>query len=261
MADFNTSLTASLTNRGIAVGDFRDLSSLVENRIIAEYGAVFLNADAAVKMPDRCRFADEAEVAAYNAEINVSKKTIGGKLIELQKAAMDSLLKVAARTGGAITPKGSNPARRSFAAVQISWDKTIDAGADYWTKNANSAGHRLSAEQAETLKSLTGEAQIKTVLELEARGFLFHPEHDRSVTVYTAIPGASQHLLMLALDVEEYADEKARAAFAENGWFQTVYRDRPHFTYLGVKQSDLPALGLETKQFEGRDFWIPKVKP
>jgi hypothetical protein len=256
MSDFIESLAASLNARGIEIGDFGDLSNAVERRVIAEYGAVFLNANEDVKIPARCRFENEDEVADFHAGLEISRKIVGGKAIELQKAAMDSLLEIAAEVRS-VTPKGNNPARRSFAAVQISWDNAVRAGIDYWRENANAAGRRLSAAKAKTLTSLTGEAQIKMVFELESEGFSFHPERNRSITVYTAIPGASQHLLLLALDIEEYADATVRAAFAARGWFQTVFRDRPHFTYLGLREKDLPPLGLQKKLFEGREFWIP----
>lgn len=258
MADFIKSLTAKLSGRGIELGEFCTLSNKVERRIIKEYGAIFLNADAAVRMPDRCRFKDEKEVSAYQGKVKIGKKTVGGRAIELQQAAMDALLK-AVDEAGTITPKGTNPARRTFAAVQTSWDGTVKDGADYWKANPNSKGKKLSDEEAKNLKSLTGETQIEQVLELEDRSFFFHPDHTRSIAVYTAIPGASQHLLMLALDVVEYAEKKVRDALADNGWFQTVYRDRPHFTYLGLKQKDLPSLGLKTEKFESREFWIPDI--
>jgi len=258
MADFIKSLTAKLSGRAIEIGEFCTLSSKVERRIIKEYGAIFLNADAAVGMPDRCRFKDEKEVLVYQRKLKTSKKTVGGRAIELQRAAMDALLK-AADEAGAITPKGTNPARRSFAAVQSSWDGTVKDAADYWKANPNAKEKKLPDKEAENLKALTGETQIKRVLELEDESFFFHPDRTRSIVVFTAIPGASQHLLMLALDIEEYADEKVRDALAENGWFQTVYRDRPHFTYLGLKQSELSSLGLKIEKFEDREFWIPNI--
>ncbi len=258
MADFAKSLTAKLKRRGIVASDFCNLSNAVERRIVKEYGAVFLNADAEVELPDRCCFKNEREVAAFQATLKISKRTIGGCTIELQQAAMNALLK-AAEAADAITPKGACPARRSFADVQISWDETVKAATDYWRANPNSERKMLSAEEAENLESLAGERQIKLVFELEEQSFFFHPDRARSIAVYTAIPGASQHLLMLALDIEEYADEKVRGALAENGWFQTVFRDRPHFTYLGVKQNDLPSLGLKIETFEDREFWIPDI--
>jgi hypothetical protein len=258
MADFAKSLTAKLARRGIAASEFCNLSNTVERRIVKEYGAVFLNADAEVEMPDRCCFKNESEVAAFQATLKISKRTIGGCAIELQQAAMNALLK-ATDAVDAITPKGACPARRSFADVQISWDETVKDAAHYWRANPNSEGKTLSAEETENLESFTGERQIKLIFELEEQNFFFHPDRTRSIAVYTAIPGASQHLLMLALDIKEYADEKVRGALDENGWIQTVFRDRPHFTYLGLKRKDLPSLGLKSERFEDREFWIPNI--
>lgn len=258
MGDFIASLTAKLSNRGIKIADFYDASNAVEKRIMKEYGAIFLNPDVAVKMPNRCRFKDEKEVSAFQGRVKIGKKNVGSVTIELQEAAMDALLK-AVDKGGKITPKGGNPARRSFAKVQTSWDSTVREGADYWKANANAKGKKLSAEEAKALKSMTGEAQIKRVVELEAQDFSFHSDRKRTIAVLTAIPGASQHLLMLALDVVEYTDKKVRDALNENGWFQTVFSDRPHFTYLGLKRGDLKGLGLKLEEFEKREFWIPDI--
>jgi hypothetical protein len=33
----------------------------------------------------------------------------------------------------------------------------------------------------------------------------------------------------------------------------------PHFTYLGVKESELPALGLKPVTIGSQKFWIPNV--
>lgn len=258
MADFIASLTGKLAGRGIKIADFYDSSNIVEKRIIKEYGAVFLNSDKQAIIPARCRFKNEDEVDKFQGGTKSVKKNVGGHTIELQEAAMDALLKAVAK-GGKITPKGSNPAKRSFATVQSSWDSQVRAAASHWKTKQNKFGKKLSAEDAKFLETQTGDAQVKKVLELEAEGFFFHPDFTRSIVVYTAIPGASQHLLMLALDVTEYADKKVRDALAENGWFQTVFRDRPHFTYLGLKQTDLASLGLKTEKFEGREFWIPDV--
>lgn len=258
MADFIQCLTSRLSGRGIKIADFFKSSNLVEKRVVKEYGAAFLNNEKAVLIPDRCIFATDKDVTAFQGRAKTKKETVGGRAIELQAAAMDALL-LAEKKAGKITPKGTNPARRDFAAVRDSWNDTVKTSADYWKTTPNSKGQKLSEQEVKDLKALSGEAQVQKVLELEDQGFFFHPDHTRSIAVYTAIPGASQHLLMLALDINEYADKAVRDALAENGWFQTVFRDRPHFTYLGVKPGDLTSLGLKTEKFEGREFWIPNI--
>lgn len=257
MGDFIASLSANLNNHGVT-GKFYDSSNLVEKRIMEEYGAVFLNPVTAVKFPNKCRFKNEDEVSAYQGAVKRSKQKVGGIVIELQETAINALLK-AIKQGVKITPKGKNPARRSFETVRKSWNGTVVEGADYWSGKTNSKGKTLTAKEAQTLKTLTGDQQIKRVLELEQQGFSFHPDRARSIAIYTAIPGASQHLLMLALDLVEYTDKRVRVALADNGWFQTVFSDRPHFTYLGLQQKKLSSLGLKTEKFENREFWIPDI--
>lgn len=63
---------------------------------------------------------------------------------------------------------------------------------------------------------------------------------------------------MLALDVKEFENAKVRVILAKHGWFQTVVSDLPHFTYLGVKESELASLGLKEVNNGGRTFWIPE---
>lgn len=62
---------------------------------------------------------------------------------------------------------------------------------------------------------------------------------------------------MLALDIVEYGNAKVRQVLANNGWFQTVDSDLPHFTYLGIAESELPSLGLLAKKIGTQIFWIP----
>jgi hypothetical protein len=75
-----------------------------------------------------------------------------------------------------------------------------------------------------------------------------------------AAPGTSQHIAMLAFDANEFRDARVREILAANGWFQTVLSDLPHFTFLGLKEEELPARGLKSVEVEGQKFWIPDVK-
>ena len=64
---------------------------------------------------------------------------------------------------------------------------------------------------------------------------------------------------MLAIDVKQFADKQVREILARHGWFQTVQSDQPHFTYLGVAESELPARGLKPVEVGGQKFWIPNL--
>jgi hypothetical protein len=65
---------------------------------------------------------------------------------------------------------------------------------------------------------------------------------------------------MLALDVEQHNNPSVREVLARHGWFQTVEGDAPHFTFLGLAQSELPARGLRRVSSGGRVFWLPKLE-
>jgi hypothetical protein len=64
---------------------------------------------------------------------------------------------------------------------------------------------------------------------------------------------------MLAFDVNEFDNPRVREILAKHGWFQTVLSDLPHFTYLGLKEKDLPKHGLKQVEVDGQIFWIPNV--
>ena len=84
---------------------------------------------------------------------------------------------------------------------------------------------------------------------------------DKSIIYSVAPPGSSQHIAMLAYDVKEFDNERVRSILAEHGWFQTVTSDLPHFTYIGVKEAELPGLGLKKVRSNDRDFWVPDLDP
>ncbi len=96
-------------------------------------------------------------------------------------------------------------------------------------------------------------------MEWESKGLYFSKDLSKSILFSVAAPGASQHIFMLALDVEQFANKNVREILADHGWFQTVLSDLPHFTYLGVKESELPALGLKKVTHGGQIFWIPNI--
>jgi len=73
-----------------------------------------------------------------------------------------------------------------------------------------------------------------------------------------APPGASQHLWGLAIDLR-VSNAKQRQALYDNGWFQTVENDIPHWTYLGVNADNLPNLGLKNKVVRGISYWLTPI--
>ena len=73
-----------------------------------------------------------------------------------------------------------------------------------------------------------------------------------------APPGTSQHLWGLAIDLQILTPSQ-KQTLNENGWFQTVVNDLPHWTYLGWREEDLPKFGLQQKIIQGIKYWITPI--
>jgi D-alanyl-D-alanine dipeptidase len=73
-----------------------------------------------------------------------------------------------------------------------------------------------------------------------------------------APPGTSQHLWGLAVDLQVFNQEQ-RKALNQNGWFQTVEFDVPHWTYTGQTAENLPKFGLQSKVVRGITYWLTPV--
>ncbi|PYS91718.1 MAG: hypothetical protein DMF62_02000 [Acidobacteria bacterium] len=226
-------------------------------RIFREYGAIFTGID--VTIPPKCIFESEEELSGFQSTIETRTETIGGTKIELQKAAMDALLaarKQAESRGLNITPRGGSTAsKRSFADTQRLWDSRFLPGLDYWITKG-----KITPKEAEAAKKLPIYKQVKLVLEWETKGIYFSTGRDRTILSSVAAPGTSQHLSALALDVTQFENAAVREILNKYGWFQTVADDTPHFTYIGVAESELPQRGLILTVKNGYKFWIPYVK-
>lgn len=259
---FISSLNAALNGRGINVKSFCDTSDDTERHILMMYGAVFL-ADRRVTIPSRFMFDNEAQVSAFQSSLKISKKIIGGVAVQLQEAAMDALLVAAADVKKINLPfiprGGTTAARRSYKDTADFWNNRVKDGIAHWKSVPNAKKEKLTAAEANTLNSLSGLAQIKMVFQLEARGFFFSKNKKKTILSSVAAPGSSQHLFMLAIDIEQYADARARKIMAQHGWFQTVLNDQPHFTFLGLSESVLSALGLHAVKGDGgQTFIVPQ---
>lgn len=232
-----------------------DDSDNLGQRILKDYGSMFV-ANNNVITPARCVFSNEKEVQEFQQRAKFASATIGGVTIHLQPAAMEGLLAArekARKLNLDITPRGgAEAARRSYGDTVRLWYTRVLPALDYWQRRG-----RLSAAEAALLRRLSPEDQVLRVLELEERGIYFSKDLSKSILYSIAAPGTSQHISMLALDVSQFADERVRRILAQHGWFQTVYSDLPHFTYLGLEESELPARGLQPVKVGNQVFWIP----
>jgi hypothetical protein len=250
-------LVQSLEKRNLSLDDICPANDLVARRVLADYGSMFVSSEEVIP-PPFCVFADEDEVARFQEQAGHTSATIGDAQIELQPAAMRALLSARERArmeALEITPRdGAEAARRSYADTRRLWDTRFLPGLDHWTTQG-----RLSHEQADWLRSLPIQRQVAEVLELEKSGIFFSKDLSKSILYSIAAPGTSQHIAMVAFDANEFQEARVREILAFHGWFQTVLSDRPHFTYLGLEESELSQRGLKSAEVDGQKFWIPDL--
>jgi hypothetical protein len=224
--------------------------------LLKEYGAVFV-ARGGVTPPRTVVFKDQSEVSSFQSSLKTSTESIGGFSLELQAAAMDGLRKAIAdakAAGLSISPRDKDSAKRSYDETIELWNSRVDPALKHWVSKG-----KMTQAQADKLKSLSPYEQVPEVLKLEAQGIFFARDLSKSIIYSVAPPGTSQHLSMLAMDVKEHEDSKIRDILAKHGWYQTVVSDLPHFTFLGVSESELSKLGLKKTTDGGRAFWLPEV--
>lgn len=235
------------------------ITSPVEKRLFAEYGAVFATT---ATPPPAIIFADAAHVEAFQSSLSLGRALFGEHEIGLQAEALDALSaaasEVAARSGS-ITARAADAGGRSYEDTVRLWTRNVTRGIERWERLG-----RITQERARSLRELTPAEQVAAILNLEETEQLFFGTFfDRSILYSVAAPGASQHLSMLAFDVAEYEDREVGRLLGRHGWYRTVPNDLPHFTYLGHDQDALPDLGLQRIERTHRervyDFWTPDI--
>jgi hypothetical protein len=250
-------LRDALNRRGAALSDLCNPDLVIAQRVLHDYGAMFVAADS-VLPPPVCVFTSEEQVTQFQEAAGWTAMTIGEAIIELQPAATAALVRArenAQSEGLDITPRdGAEGARRNYDDTVRLWDSRFLPALAHWLK----AG-RLTQEQVDRLRALPINDQVAEVLELEKQGIFFSKDLSKSVLYSIAAPGTSQHVAMLAFDVNEFFNPRVREIMAAEGWFQTVLSDLPHFTFLGLAESELPNRGLNAIEVKGQKFWIPEV--
>ncbi|MET0625219.1 MAG: hypothetical protein ABW250_19940 [Pyrinomonadaceae bacterium] len=253
---FHAALARSLARRGLDFEDFCPAGDTLTRRVLEEYGAMFVAEG--VRLPAACVFESAEAVERFQREAGWRAETLDGSTVELQPPAMSALVDAraaAAHAGLLITPRGgSEAARRSYADSLRLWRSRCDPALDHWC-----AEGRLGGEEAERLRRLPLREQASAVLELERGGIFFSKDFKKSILQSVAAPGASQHLAMLAIDIEEFADPRVCRVLSRHGWFQTVLSDLPHFTYLGLEERRLASRGLRRVESAGQIFWVPDM--
>ncbi len=241
--------------QGNVPGNFQMPTDEVGQIILKDYGAMFVAKG--VTPPGVVVFKNEAEVSAFQSGVQKSKENIGGISIELQTPAMNALKEAITEAKGknlSIKPKNADSSKRSYQQVLVNWASRVNPGLVHWVGKG-----KLKQSEAQRIKALSPVEQITEIFKLEAQGMFFSADLSKSIKYSVAPAGTSQHLSMLALDVAENANAAVREVLARHGWFQTVVSDLPHFTYLGVQESELSNLGLKKVSDGGRTYWIPNI--
>jgi hypothetical protein len=232
-------------------------SNAVARRVFDEYGAVFAVKDPA-RFPDKCIFSDIADVERFQRSVKTRSAAIGGVAVELQEAAMNSLLEVVKDADSLnlkITPlDGARAGKRSYIDTVGIWNSRFQRALDHWVK----AG-KITDDEAAAVRNMNTEKQVNQVVAWESSGLFFNTDFSRSIFSSTAPPGTSQHLSMLAIDIVEHDNPMVVSILASRGWHRTVLDDSTHFTFIGAPESQLPSRGLKPV-IKGRyTFWIPNT--
>jgi hypothetical protein len=252
---FRENAALNLSRDNLSISTVVNESSVVEKRVFKEYGAVYLTK---AKPPSKAMFTEESSVLAFQSSAGVSQETIAGFSIELQPPAMGALKKAIAEaqsSGLKITPRdGKEAGRRSYSKTLSLWKSRFEPALKHWKGKG-----RLTDDQIARLQALPITEQVAGVLDLEKQGIYFNTFFNNSILYSVAAPGTSQHLSMLAFDVNEFANSRIQKIMANHGWFRTVQNDDPHFTYLGYQESELTSIGLKKVNKNSGAFWIPDI--
>ena len=254
---FYQALKRAVARRGVTLAQLCPPGDPVAQRVLHDYGAMFVGSET-ILPPPVCVFTSERDVSQFQEAAGWAAATIGAATVELQPAAMAALLRAratASNEGLEITPRdGAEAARRDYADTVRLWNSRFLPALEHWRNKG-----RLTADQVDRLRTLAINGQVAEVLELEKQGIFFSKDLSKSVLYSIAAPGSSQHIAMLAFDVNEFINRRVREIMAAEGWFQTVLSDLPHFTFLGLDESGLPQNGLKAVEANGQTFWIPDV--
>lgn len=231
-------------------------TSFVARKVFEEYGAIFMAEN--VVYSDGC-ILSETSADYFQTTAGQQTESIDGIVITLQVSAMKAFLKAreeAAKVRLSISPRGKTASKRSYQQTVALWNSRFFPALNYWVRRK-----RISASQAKEVRMMPLYQQVEQVLLWEEEGIYFSKDLSKSILYSVAVPGASQHIFMLALDVQQFSNPKVRKILADNGWFQTVKSDAPHFTYLGVPNDaeKLKALGLKSEKVGEQEFWVPNL--
>jgi hypothetical protein len=190
-------------------------SGSYEYILLRAYGAIFINQNPEVKLPQKVFFTNENETKAFQSTLTLGKVNNTNNCY-LQKVAADAFNQAQAQV--------AIPLKSGYGASDCT--RTFATNLKFWRKYANTI----------TLDRVRQGKETK-------------------ILSTVAPPGASQHLWGLAIDLRALTPMQ-KQILHQNGWFQTVENDIPHWTYLGQPQEKLADFGLQNKIVRGVSYWV-----
>ena len=305
LRDSNVKRSKSNNNRTLSNNFYKNLPpdfvvpcDFIERTVLMQYGAVFVSKGGA--LPNNVLFENNNDVEEWQKEKSSEpillptkpqgdcNRNITKVKVILQLKALTAL-KNARRKNNKIMPRCyADSSIRSFDDTVINWKRRVIAndrytdyrgkGLDCWTKNGgcllrfNLKTGGLDKSEVERVQGINNTyLQIREILKIEKeRKGCLSTGKSSSILYSSAPPGMSQHHSLLAIDIyyKNLTTEQmkeVRKWLNVNGWFETVYLDTFHFTYLGFEVTDtnnfrkeidtkMKSLGLKEKG----NYWIPK---
>lgn len=149
--------------------------------------------------------------------------------------------------------------------TQLKLEKVVGTNDCYLQKAAAEALNKARTQQNIPLKSGYGKSDCTRNFATNLRFWQKYANNktleqvkqgkETAILGVVAPPGASQHLWGLAIDLG-VSNPKQRQILNQNGWFQTVVKDVPHWTYLGIPAEDLPKFGFKNQVVQGITYWL-----
>ncbi|MBD2438398.1 D-alanyl-D-alanine carboxypeptidase family protein [Nostoc sp. FACHB-110] len=148
---------------------------------------------------------------------------------------------------------------------QLTLEKVTQTNDCYLQKAAAEALNKARTQQHIPLKSGYGQSDCTRNFATNLRFWHKYANNktlenvkqgkETAILGLVAPPGASQHLWGLAIDLG-VSNPQQRQVLNQNGWFQTVVKDVPHWTYLGIPAEDLPKFGFKSQVVQGISYWL-----
>src|SRR5215471_2851205 len=153
------------------------VSSRLEKRLFAEYGAVFATTAAP---PPTIVFETSSQVEAFQSSLNLKEGVFGDFEVQLQEEALNALSAAAAeaaKRGFDITARAADSGGRSYDDTVRLWLRNVNRGLEHWETQS-----RIDAERAKSIRGLPPVDQISVILDLEENDELFFGTFfDRSI--------------------------------------------------------------------------------